>query len=123
MTVQVATRTVSQQIRAVQVTPANAGVIFSLQGAVLPKYRFTTQVDAVFSAQGGTRIMIDRDEYPTQFAYQGDWIVVYDADFQVDGTGTPVWTVSPHTEVQVWGVSTGLPGTAADFTSKFTLGA
>src|SRR6516164_7119372 len=122
MTVQVATRIVPQQIRSVQVTPANAGVIFALQGAVLSKYRFTTQVDAVFAAQGGTRITIERDEYPTQFAYADDWIVVYDADFQVDGTGAPVWTVAPDTEVQVWGVSAGLPGTAADFTSKFTLG-
>jgi hypothetical protein len=121
MTVQVATRTVPQQIRAVQVTPANAGVIFALQGSVLPKYRFTTQVDVVFAAQGGTRITIDRDGYPTQFAYQGDYIVVYDADFRVDNTGAPVWMVSTGTEVQVWGVSAGLPGTATDFTSKYTL--
>jgi hypothetical protein len=117
MTVQVATRTVPQQIRAVQVTPDNAGVIFALQGAVVPKYRFTTQVDAVFAGQGGTRIMIDRDEYPTQFAYQSDWIVVYDADF-VDG----VWTTSTDTEIQVWGISAGLAGTADDFTNKFTVG-
>jgi hypothetical protein len=121
MTVQIATRTVPQQIRSVLVTPVNAGVIFALQGSVLPKYRFTTQVDAAFATQGGTRIMIERDGYPTQFAYQGDYIVVYDAGFQVDGTGAPVWTVSTGTEVQVWGVSAGLPGTATDFTSKYTL--
>ena len=122
MTVQVVTRTAAQQIRAVMVAPANAGVIFALQSAVLPKYRFTTQVDAVFAEQGGTRITIERDEHPTQFAYVDDWIVVYDADFSVE-TGTPVWTTQPDTEVQVWGVSAGLPGTAADFISKFTLGA
>ena len=116
MTVQIATRTVPQQIRAVQVSSDNAGIIFALQGSVLPKYRFTTQVDAVFAAQGGTRITIERDEYPTQFAYQGDYIVVYDADY-VDG----VWTTSSATEVHVWGVSAGLPGTADDFTSKYTL--
>ena len=116
MTVQVATRTTPQQIRSVLVTPTNAGVIFALQGSVLPKYRFTTQVDAVFAAQGGTRITIERDGYPTQFAYQNDYIVVYDADY-VNG----VWTTSSVTEVQVWGVSAGLPGTAADFTSKYTL--
>jgi hypothetical protein len=32
-----------------------------------------------------------------------------------------VWTTSSATDVQVWGVSAGLPGTAADFTSKYTL--
>jgi hypothetical protein len=32
-----------------------------------------------------------------------------------------VWMVSTGTEVQVWGVSAGLPGTATDFTSKYTL--
>jgi hypothetical protein len=121
MTVQIATRTVPQQIRAVQATLANAGVILALQATITPKYRFTTQVDAVFADQGGIRITIERDEYPTQFAYQGDYIVVYDADFQVDNTGAPVWTVSTGTEVQVWGVSAGLPGTATDFTTKYTL--
>ena len=121
MTVQVATRTVSQQIRAVQATLTNAGVILALQATITPKYRFTTKVDAVFADQGGIRIMIERDEYPTQFAYQGDYIVVYDADFRVDNTGAPVWMVSTGTEVQVWGVSAGLPGTATDFTSKYTL--
>jgi hypothetical protein len=60
--------------------------------------------------------MIERDEYPTQFAYQGDYIVVYDADY-ADG----VWTTQPDTEIRVWGISTGLPGTADDFIDKFTL--
>ena len=117
MTVQVATQTTPQQIRSVLVTPANAGVIFALQGSVLPKYRFTTQVDAAFASQGGTRITIERDEYPTQFAYQGDYIVVYDADYQ-----NGVWTVASTTDIQVWGISAGLAGTATDFTNKFTLG-
>src|SRR6516165_7691463 len=121
MTVQVATRTVPQQIRSILITPANAGVIFALKGSFalpgsVPKYRFTTQVDAVFAEQGGTRITISRDEYPNQFAYPGDYIVVYDADY-VDG----VWITSSDTEIHVWGVSAGLPGTAADFTSKYTL--
>src|SRR6516164_2785710 len=94
--VQIATRSLPQLIRAVQVTAANAGVLFALQGAVLPKYRFTTQVNTAFADQGGARITIERDEYPDQFAYAGDWIVVYDVDFQVDQmTGGPAWVTSP----------------------------
>ena len=117
MTVLAVTRTVPQKIRAVQVTPANVGTIYALQATVLAKYRFKTQVDAVFSEQGGTRITIEQDEYPTQFAYTNDWIVVYDADY-----ANGAWTTESDTVVEVWGISAGLPGTADDFLSKFTQG-
>jgi hypothetical protein len=94
----------------------NSAAINALLDAVGAKYRSTTHKGMALAAQGGTRITISRDEYPDQFAYPGDYIVVYDADY-VDG----VWITSSDTEVHVWGVSAGLPGTAVDFTSKYTL--
>ena len=117
MAVTTATRTVPQQLRAVQMTPGNAAAIYALLPLLTPKYSTTTQVDAMFAPQGGTRITISRAEYPDQFAYPGDWILVTDADYQ-----NGVWTVASTTEIQVWGISAGLPGTATDFTNKFTLG-
>ena len=119
MSVQAATRTVPQQLRAVQVTPENSAAIHALFAAITPKYSTNTQNDAAFADQGGTRITIRRAEYPDQFAYAGDWILVYDADFN---PSTYEWTVSDSTTVEVWGVSAGLPGTADDFAATFTLG-
>jgi hypothetical protein len=116
MTVQTVVRTAPQQLRAVYMNAEDSSAINALLDAIGEKYSSTTQKGTAFAAQGGTRITISREGYPDQFAYPGDWLLVIDADF-ADG----VWTVSADTEVQVWGVSTGLPGTAVDFTSKYTL--
>jgi hypothetical protein len=120
MAVQSVIRTAPQQIRAVQVSNANSAAINALFDAVNAKYRTTTQKDAVFAEQGGTRITVQRDQYPDQFAYAGDWIVVYDADHTVDDNGEDVWTTSDKTEIQIWGIAAGLPGTADDFAVTFT---
>jgi hypothetical protein len=101
---------------AVQVIPDNSAAIFALMPAVLPTYRFTTQVDAAYAAQGGTRITISRDGYPDQFVYPGEWILVIDAVY-----ANGVWTVQPDTRIQAWGQSAGLAGTVSDFANTFTL--
>ena len=105
-----------QQLRAAYMNAENAAAINALLDAVHEKYASTTQKGMAFAAQGGTRITISREGYPDQFAYPGDWLLVIDADF-----AGGAWTVSADTEIEVWGVSAGLPGTAADFTSKYTL--
>lgn len=118
MSVQSATPKTPQQLRAVQVGPENSAAIYSLFASITPKYRTTTQNDAAFAAQGGTRITISRDGYPDQFAYTGDWLLIYDADFNA---ATYQWTVSDSSTVEVWGQSAGLPGTADQFTAAFDL--
>lgn len=114
----------SQQLAAVQMTMDNSGQISALLAAVSqPRsddtpgivYDTMTQDGAAFAEQGGRRITFKRADFPDQFAYQGDWILVTDATHSND-TG---WVLAETSEVFVYGISTGLAGTADDFTNIF----
>lgn len=118
MGVQTATRAQPQQIRAVQVAKDNYAPIYSLFDAVTDRYCCTTESNVAYADQGGTRYTIARGGYPSQFAYPGDWLLVYGADYNAT---TNEWTVSAATTIEVWGISAGLPGTAEDFTATFTV--
>jgi hypothetical protein len=106
-----------QALAAVQMSMANSGQIAALLATVSPNgYDTMSQTGAAFAQQGGWRVTFKRADHPDQFAYPGDWILVTDAT-HTDNDG---WTLAPTSEVFVYGVSTGLAGTADDFTNTFT---
>lgn len=78
-------------------------------------YETQSQTGAQFLPQGGWRIKFSRTDYPAQFAFPGDWILVANATHS-DQNG---WQLRPESEVFVYGVSLGLAGTADDFTATF----
>lgn len=105
-----------QNLTAVQMSMANSGQIAALLATVsLNGYDTTSQTGAAFAEWGGWRVTFTRDSFPDQFAYPGDWILVTDAT-HTDDTG---WALAPTSEVFVYGISTGLAGTADDFTNTF----
>jgi hypothetical protein len=106
-----------QALAAVQMSMADSGQIADLLAKVAPNgYNTTSQTGAAFASQGGWRITFTRDSFPDQIAYPGDWILVTDAT-HADDTG---WVLASTSEVFVYGISTGLAGTADDFTNTFT---
>jgi hypothetical protein len=122
MTVLQVERKSQQSLAAVQMSMDNAGQILELLAKVaqpfsddLPGVMYGTQsqTGSAFADQGGWRITFSRADHPDQFAYQGDWILVTDATYD-DG-----WTLAPTSEVFVYGISSGLAGTAGDFDNTF----
>lgn len=81
----------------------------------LQEYGYTTKTQTGPEFSGGWRLVIRHTSGAAdQVIYFGDWILVSDATF--DGT---VWGVSRATQISCYGVSTELPGTAADFEATF----
>jgi hypothetical protein len=120
------TRINPQNLAAVLVSFADADKIADLLRKV-PLHGYSTEslTGAQFADQGGWRIAFKRDDYPTQFAYPADWILVTDATYNSapnpDAPGEVIgWTLAPTSEVFVYGISAGLAGTADDFTNTFT---
>lgn len=108
-----------QSIAAVQMSLANAGQILELLAEVGNQdtpgiiYGTQSQTGPPFADRGGWRITFSRADHPDQFAYPGDWILVTDATY---ATG---WALAATSEVFVYGISTGLAGTADDFNNTF----
>ena len=111
-----------QDLAGVQVSMADAASIADLlrklgspesPGVV---YGTKSETGSEFAAQGGWRITLTRRHYPAQFAYPGDWILVTNATHN----SQEGWVLTATSEVFVYGVSTGLAGTADDFTNTFT---
>lgn len=118
MSVLPVTRINPQNLTAVRVSMgangAVAGRIAMLQAAVMA---VGYQVESLVGPQypGGWRLKFMRGEEADQFAYPNDWILVTDATYSdIDG-----WTLQPTSAVHVYGVSTGLIGTATDFVNTF----
>ena len=111
-----------QNLAAVQVSMANAAPIAELLAKLGSEdspgvcYGTQSQTGSEFAAQGGWRITLTRPNYPKQFAYPGDWILVTDATHNnEDG-----WQLTDTSQAFIYGVSLGLAGTADDFTATFT---
>lgn len=67
------------------------------------------------------RIIIQSINNPEgQVAYPGEWILVTDAAYDAGADLGSRWTVQNTAQVSVYGVSSGLPGTALDFVNTFT---
>lgn len=122
MTVLTVERRNPQKLTAVQVSMGNAGEVLALLKEVGDAespgivYRTQSQMGPEFAEQDGWRITFSRPDHPDQFAYPGDWILVTDATHSADGG----WELTETSEVFVYGISTGLAGTADDFTTTFT---
>jgi len=116
MGVQAVQRINPQNLAAVQVSLADSDKIANLLAKLSARgYETESVTGAKWSDQGGWRIAFKRADYPDQFAYPGDWILVTDATYDGDGG----WTLAASSTVVVYGISTGLAGTADDFTNTF----
>lgn len=114
-----------QQFAAVQVSMENAGQIEELRANAELHKRYVSENlrGTEFAAQGGQRIKFSRKDYPDQFAYPGDWILVTDATYNYFDPNVERelgWQLTATSEVFVYGISTGLAGTADDFAATFT---
>ena len=90
------------------------GVVSALFAALIPN-GYTTQSQTGPEYPGQSRLTISHAG-SDQFAYPGDWLLVTDAEYSVQG-----WEVAPTTNVVVYGISAGLAGTAVDFVNTYTV--
>ena len=112
-------RITPQSLQAIQVSTAAAPEIVGLFAALVP-LGYTCTSDTGLAYRGGWRLTIRRPEYPDQFAYPGEYVLITDASHTTDpNTGEVKWTVSPLTQVTVYGVSAGQPS-VEDFIATYT---
>jgi hypothetical protein len=114
------TRIVPQASQAIQMelgpNGQTAGLIAALLAELMAIAGYQTESLTGPQYPGGWRIKLSRANDADQFAYQGDWIMASDVDYN----DTDGWQVQTVSRAYVYGVSAGLPGTAVDFVNMFT---
>jgi hypothetical protein len=114
-------RIVPQPIQAVKVALGpngqTAGLIASLLALLDFIAGYHTESLTGSEHHGGWRIKLTRPNEPELIAYPNDWILVTDAGYD-DQNG---WQIQSTSRAYVYGRSTGMSGTAANFVDMFTI--